>query len=111
VNGIIEGTKHKPAMYALLEFHAELGGKIKENKARGEAPGETGASLNQWVRPGTVFRAALGVLRMAEKPRRAREIALGNRPAAPSSMHSATVVTRVHRLPCRDQATQLPCFG
>lgn len=91
---------HSPAMYALLELHAELGGKVKDNKREAKRLAqsmkhveavikllEPGYSLrpiavrrrkpNQWFKRGTVFRTALDVLRGATKPLTAREIAVG----------------------------------
>ena len=89
--------KHKPAMFALLRLHAELGGQIKENKKEAKRlakcmlhveavlkmlePGYNVRPIsvrrrkpNQWFRRGTVFRHALDVLRTAEAPLTTREI-------------------------------------
>jgi hypothetical protein len=90
--------KHKPAMYALERLHAELGGQILQNKQ--EAPRlakcmkhveavlkmlQPGYSVraiavrrrkaNPWFRRGTIYRHALDVLRAAQGPLTAREIA------------------------------------
>lgn len=91
--------KHTPAMFALLRLHAELGGKIKENKSEAKRlakcmkhveavlrmlePGYDVRPIavrrrkpNPWFKRGTIFRTALGVLRTAGKPLTARDIAL-----------------------------------
>ncbi|MGC1464582.1 MAG: hypothetical protein WA792_02510 [Pseudolabrys sp.] len=85
------------AKYTLEQLHAELGGKILDNKAEAaklaasmkhvEAvlrlldPGYNVRGIavrrrkpNPWFRRGTVFRNAVDVLRTAEKPLSAREI-------------------------------------
>jgi hypothetical protein len=86
------------AKYTLEKLHAELGGKIKDNKAEAKRlmqsmkhveavlklliPGYSARSIsvrrrapNQWFKRGTVFRAALEVLRDATTPMSAAEIA------------------------------------
>lgn len=89
---------HKPALYALLRLHAEIGGKIKENKVQAlkliedmkhvEAvlhmlePGFNARTIapkrrnnpNPHFKRGHVIRAALGVLRAATAPMSAEEI-------------------------------------
>lgn len=90
--------KHKPAMYALLRLHAELGGKIRANRAEAKtltanmmhveavlklldpsfnvrqiAPRRRNQK-NPWFKKGEIFRHALDVLRHARKPMTAREI-------------------------------------
>ena len=90
---------HKPAMYALLKLHADLGGQLLENKKERlrleqsmrhvEAvmkllePGYNVRPIavrrrkpNPWFKRGTVFRHALDVLRTAKQPLTAREITL-----------------------------------
>jgi hypothetical protein len=89
--------KHQPAMYALLRLHAELGGKIKDNKKEAKRlaksmlhveavlkmlePGYDVRPIsvrrrkpNPWFKRGTVFRHALDVLRTAERPLTTKEI-------------------------------------
>lgn len=92
--------EHKPALYALIDLHAELGGKIKDNKrealqlrtdmkhvervlhllqpgfnARAIAPRRRN-NKNPWFKRGTIFRAVLDVLRAAPEPMTAEEIAV-----------------------------------
>jgi hypothetical protein len=116
--------KHKPAMYALLRLHAELGGKIKDNRQQAarlasdmghvEAvirmlePGFDVTSIaarrrykaNPWFRRGEGFRAALGVLRAAEGPLTTREIAVrmlrGRGVTAPTIKMIRDLVGAVH---------------
>jgi len=87
----------KQAKFTLERLHAELGGQIQENKAEGsrlaEAMRHVEAVLkildpdydvrpiavrrrkpNPYFKRGTVFRAALDVLRQAERPLTTREI-------------------------------------
>src|SRR5438552_10312001 len=89
----------KQAKFTLLRLHAELGGKIKDNKAEAEHLAKAMMHVeavvklidpahnlrpiavrrrkpNPWFRRGTIFRGALDVLRAAEKPLTAREITL-----------------------------------
>lgn len=86
------------AKFTLEKLHAELGGKIKDNKAEAKRlmesmkhveavlklliPGYNARSIavrrrkpNPWFKRGTVWRSALDVLRQAEKPLSASEIA------------------------------------
>ena len=88
----------KQAKYALEKLHAELGGKIKDNRREAVRLGkcmrhveavlkmlEPGCSVrgisvrrrkpNPWFRRGTVYREALNVLRAAKGPMTGREIA------------------------------------
>jgi hypothetical protein len=90
--------KHKPAMYALLDLHSTLGGEILRNKDEAERLRknmqhveavikmlEPQFSLrrvavkrrkaNQWFRRGTLYRKAVDVLRTAEQPMTATDIA------------------------------------
>jgi hypothetical protein len=87
----------KQAKYTLEQLHAELGGKILDNKKEAKRlaqamvhveavlrmlePGYNVRSIavrrrkpNPWFRRGTVFRAALDALRAAGKPLASREI-------------------------------------
>lgn len=87
----------KQAKFTLLRLHAELGGKIKDNKREAQRlatdmrhveavlkllePGYNVRPIavrrrkpNQWFKRGTVYRNALDVLRKADKPLTAREI-------------------------------------
>ena len=89
--------KHKPALYALERLHAELGGQIAENKREAKRlaqamihveavlkmlePGYDVRPIsvrrrkqNPYFKRGTVFRAALDVLRIAERPLTTSEI-------------------------------------
>src|SRR5947209_6158098 len=90
---------HKPALYALIRLHAETGGRIKENKKQAaklaedmrhiEAvlrmlePGFNARAIsakrkrsqNPWFKRGTIFRAALDVLRESPTPMTAEEVA------------------------------------
>lgn len=92
--------EHKPALYALLKLHAELGGRIKDNAREAvrlrdgmkhvEAvlkllePGFNARSImarrrnnqNQWFRRGTIFRATLETLKAATAPMTAEEISI-----------------------------------
>jgi hypothetical protein len=86
------------AVFALEKLHAELGGKIKDNKREAKhlakcmkhveavlkmlEPGYSVRSIsvrrrvpNPWFRRGTVYRAALDVLRAAPSPMTATEVA------------------------------------
>jgi hypothetical protein len=88
-------TNHAKA--ALEKLHAELGGKIKDNKREAKRlaqcmrhveavlkmlePGYNVRSIslrrrkpNPWFKPGTIFRHALDVLRVAQGPLTAREV-------------------------------------
>src|SRR5712672_26839 len=84
--------KHKPALFALLRLHADLGGKIKENRIQAKKlaadmvhveavlkmlePGYNVRAIaarrrnqrNRYIPRGEGFRRALGVLRDAEGP-------------------------------------------
>ena len=85
------------AKFTLEQLHAELAGKILDNKAQGARLAESmkhveavlklldpaynvrGISVrrrkpNPWFKRGTVFRSALDVLRVADRPLTAREI-------------------------------------
>lgn len=85
------------AKFTLEQLHAELGGKILDNKAEAKrlaigmmhveavlkmldpTYSVRGISVrrrkpNPWFKRGTVFREALGVLRTAERPMTAREV-------------------------------------
>jgi hypothetical protein len=88
----------KPAVYALERLHAELGGKIKDNKREGARLAESMKHVeavirllapdfdtrriaarrknraNPYFKRGTVFRAVLGVLRDAPSPMSAGNI-------------------------------------
>ena len=91
---------HKPALYALVRLHADLGGKISDNKreaaklradmqhvesvlhildptfnARTIAPRRR-YNPNPLFKRGHVFRAALDMLRSATEPMSAEEISL-----------------------------------
>jgi hypothetical protein len=89
--------KHKPALYALERLHAELGGQILQNKREARRlaqamvhveavlkmlePGYDVRPIavrrrkqNPYFKRGTVFRAALDVMRVAERPLTTREI-------------------------------------
>jgi hypothetical protein len=93
-------TPQSPAVYTLLKLHAELGGRIQANRkeaiqlrrnmkhveavlhllqpdfnARTIAPRRRNQG-NPWFKRGTVFRAALEVLREAPAPMTADEIAV-----------------------------------
>jgi hypothetical protein len=92
---------HKPALFALVRLHAEIGGKIKDNKREAKRliasmkhveavlhllePGFNARSIsarrrynpNPLFKRGHVFRAALDVLRAAPAPMTADEISLG----------------------------------
>lgn len=86
------------AMHTLLQLHAELGGKILDNKAEAKRlaasmkaveavlkmlqPGYDIRPIairrrtpNPWFKRGTVFRHAIEVLKAAEKPLTTREVA------------------------------------
>lgn len=88
----------RPAMQTLERLHAELGGRILENKTEGDTlrlqMQQVEAVLklldpsydvrpiavkrrtpNPWFKRGTVYRSAVDVLRTAETPLTAREIA------------------------------------
>src|SRR5713226_2095214 len=91
--------KHKPALFALLRLHAELGGRIKENKLQAKKlaadmvhveavlkmlePGYNVQTIsarrrrvpNRYIPRGEGFRRALSILREAERPLTSREIA------------------------------------
>lgn len=89
----------KQAKFTLLRLHAELGGKIKENKVEARrlaqamrhveavlkllAPGYDVRPIavrrrrgNPWFKRGTLLRHSLDVLRAANRPLTVREIAL-----------------------------------
>ena len=92
--------EHNPAVYALLKLHAELGGRIKENKREAEKlradmkhveavlhllqPGFNARQIaprrrynpNPLFKRGHVFRAVLDLLRTAQEPMSAEEIAV-----------------------------------
>src|ERR1700731_2750834 len=92
--------EHQPALYALIALHAELGGKIKDNKRQAaklwsdmkhvEAvlrllePGYDTRRIavrrrynpNPIFKRGTVFRAALEIMRASGVPMTADEISL-----------------------------------
>ncbi len=91
---------HKPALYALIKLHAEIGGRIKENakeaiKLREDMihvehvlkllePGFSVRRIaakrkngqNPWFKRGTIFRLVLGVLKDATAPMSGEEIAV-----------------------------------
>jgi hypothetical protein len=90
--------KHKPAMYALLDLHSTLGGEILRNKDEAEKLRENmqhveavikmleptfslrriavkRRAANPWFKRGTLYRKALDVLRKADKPMTATELA------------------------------------
>src|SRR5687768_10559896 len=84
--------EHKPALYALIRLHAELGGRIKDNQKEGEKlradmvhveavlhilePGFNARRIaarrkrreNPWFKRGTIFRAVLDTLRASPEP-------------------------------------------
>ena len=87
----------KQAKFTLEQLHAELGGKILDNKAEAKRlaiammhveavlkmldPAYSVRAIsvrrrkpNPWFKRGTVFREALGIMRKAEGPLTAREI-------------------------------------
>ncbi len=88
-----------PVMHALLRLHAELGGKIKDNRAQARKlavdmkhveavirmfePGYDVTTIaakrryksNPWFKRGSIFRGAMDALRKAEAPMTARQIA------------------------------------
>jgi hypothetical protein len=88
-----------PAVAYLVRLHADLGGQILENRKRGERLAESMKHVeavirlfdpafnvrrisarrrykgNPWFKRGTILRAALDVLRKAQGPLTAREIA------------------------------------
>lgn len=88
-----------PTLSALIKLHAEIGGKIIDNKKQAKklaqdmqhveavirmfAPGYNVASIaakrrnksNPWFKRGTLYRSALDVLREAGEPLTARQIA------------------------------------
>ncbi|HEY8335539.1 MAG TPA: hypothetical protein VIQ05_17245 [Tardiphaga sp.] len=89
---------HRPAMQTLERLHAELGGRILDNKVEGDSLrlqmqqveavlkmldptySVRGISVkrrktNQWFKRGTLYRRALDVLRTAEQPMTATELA------------------------------------
>lgn len=88
---------HRPALQTLERLHAELGGRILDNKSEGDslrlqmqqveavlkmldpAYSVRGISVkrqkaNQWFKRGTLYRRALDVLRTATEPMTATEI-------------------------------------
>jgi hypothetical protein len=88
----------RPAIQTLERLHAELGGKILENRQQGQNlaeqmrhveavikmldPGYSLRSIsakrrkpNPWFKRGTVYRRAVDALRTAEQPLTARDIA------------------------------------
>jgi hypothetical protein len=94
----IAGIATTQAKYALEKLHAELGGKILDNKREADRlaacmvhveavlkmlePGYSVKSIsvrrrkaNPWFRRGTVYRHALDALRAASRPLTPREIA------------------------------------
>src|SRR5437016_3552809 len=116
--------KHKPALFALLRLHAELGGKIKENKLEAKRlakcmvhveavlkllePGYDVRPIavrrrkpNEWFKRGTVLRHALNALRTADAPLTSREVArrlLKERGVAePTAKQVRDMVGAVHR--------------
>ena len=90
--------EHKPALYALIKLHAELGGRIKQNRTEAEAlrrdmvhveavlkmlePGFSVRQIaarrknnpNPLFKRGTIFRAVLDVLRGATEPMTVEEM-------------------------------------
>lgn len=87
----------RPAIRTLERLHSELGGQILENKAEAKRLAESMKHVeavlkllqpgydvrpiavkrrkpNPWFKRGTVYRAAIDVLRVAEKPLTTREI-------------------------------------
>jgi hypothetical protein len=116
--------KHKPAMYALLRLHADLGGRIKNNRQEAvrlasdmghvEAvirmlePSFDVTSIaarrrykaNPLFRRGEGFRIALGILRAADGPLTTREIAVrmlrGRGVTAPTLKTVRDLVGAVH---------------
>ena len=92
--------EHKPALYALIDLHAELGGKIKDNARQAQQlrasmkhvehvlkplePSFNARSIsvrrrynpNPIFKRGTVFRAALEIMRASGVPMTADEISL-----------------------------------
>ncbi|TIP18411.1 hypothetical protein [Mesorhizobium sp.] len=92
--------EHKPALYALIKLHAEIGGKLQANQAQREKliedmkhveavlhllePGFNARAIsikrrnnpNPLFKRGHVIRGALDVLRTATAPMSAEEIAL-----------------------------------
>ena len=91
-------TPNNPAVSALVKLHAYLGGQILENKKQAERLADDMRHVeavirminpaydvrriavkrrrrgNAWFKRGTLFRAAVDVLRNAERPLTAREI-------------------------------------
>lgn len=88
----------RPAIFTLERLHAELGGKILENKQQAEDLAEQMRHVeavikmldpsyslraisvkrrqpNPWFKRGTIYRRAIDALRMATRPLTAREIA------------------------------------
>ena len=88
----------RPAIQTLERLHAELGGKILDNRQEAERLGEQmmhveavikmldpaynlnriavkRRTANRWFKRGTLYRKALDVLRTAEQPMTATEIA------------------------------------
>ncbi len=92
--------EHKPALYALIKLHADLGGRIKANKVEADKlrsdmihveavlrmlePSFDTRTIavkrrnnpNPLFKRGTIFRAVLGVLRTAPEPMTGEEIAV-----------------------------------
>ena len=89
---------HRPAMQTLKRLHAELGGQILENKTEALQLADSMRHVeavikmldptfnlrriavkrrqpNPWFKRGTVYRRAVDVLRTAEQPLTAREVA------------------------------------
>ena len=86
--------EHKPALYALIRLHADLGGRIKQNAKEATKLRTVEAVLkllqpdfnarriaarrknnpNPLFKRGTIFRAVLDVLRAAPKPMTVEEI-------------------------------------
>src|SRR5688572_6580423 len=92
--------EHKPALYALIRLHAELGGRIKDNEKEAEKlradmvhveavlhmlePGFNARRIaarrkyweNPWFKRGTIFRAVLDTLRASPEPMTTHELAM-----------------------------------
>jgi len=92
--------QHSPAIYALMKLHAELGGRIMDNRREAvklradmrhvEAvmhllePGFNARTIvprrrntiNPWFKRGTIMRAALAAMRETGEPMSAEEIAV-----------------------------------
>lgn len=92
--------KHKPALYALLRLHAELGGKIKDNRKQAAKLAQDMRHVeavlklleprfnvsqiaprrrykgNPWFKRGAIFRRVLDILREAPGPLSSTEISV-----------------------------------